>query len=61
MRHLIWWIRSWFCNHEWLREEVNVLPMHNDLEPGRILNVLVSATCTKCGWHHSYKKYGTMW
>lgn len=54
MRWLIWYIRSWFCKHDWEREERRFI---SDGEFRHKEGVRVSATCKKCIWHRSYWKY----
>lgn len=53
MRHLIWYLRSAFCKHEWEYDQTNWVPFGN----GKVENVLMSATCKKCGWHRKYNKF----
>jgi RNase P subunit RPR2 len=56
MRWLIWYIRSCFCKHSFGYAEC--LLKTNDAY-GRIKEgTVVSATCSKCGYHKSYWKYG---
>lgn len=50
MRHLIWYLRSAFCKHEWEREEKFANGAYKD-------DYRVSTTCNKCGWHRSYWKF----
>ena len=55
MKHLIWYIRSMFCKHEWDYEEKfykssSLLGKHKT-------GYVVSATCKNCGWHRSYNKF----
>jgi hypothetical protein len=54
MRTLIFWIRSWFCNHKFNYSESN-FTSENDF--GRQVSIKISATCQNCGWHRSYWKY----
>jgi len=60
MRWLFWSLRSLFCEHEWEREEE--IHSYHSSAPFTEYNLVsrktvVSATCTKCGWHRSYKKF----
>lgn len=55
MRHLVWYIRSMFCRHDWDYEE-RFYTAENLLEQ-RSSGYIVSATCKTCGWHRSYKKF----
>lgn len=56
MKWLVWSIRTWFCNHEWDIEERPYEKHYLD-ENFVARNVVVSATCKKCGWHRKYKKF----
>lgn len=57
MRWIIWWIRSWFCIHTFELEEMKFKLF--DINGQYIADeIRISATCTKCGWHRSYNKYG---
>lgn len=64
MRWLVFWLRSIFCAHAWKYEEAECdvyYPNHFDptTKSGYLegSHTRVSATCTKCGWHRSYKKF----
>lgn len=67
MTWLIWWIRNWFCIHSWKLEEKTFLKQKEEyagnscgLDKWNIVKhpvEYVSATCQKCGWHRSYKKW----
>lgn len=56
LRWLIWSIATAFCRHDWEREEnIHEVIDWQYVVVGR--KTMVSATCTKCGWHRSYKKF----
>jgi ribosomal protein L37E len=55
MRWLVWWFRSLFCAHSFEREEARV--ECHQWDGGKQAYTVVSATCTKCGWHRSYRKF----
>lgn len=52
MRHLVWYLRSVFCKHEWDYEEKFVKVINSGKQDYK-----VSATCKKCGWHRKYWKF----
>jgi hypothetical protein len=57
MTWLIWWIRSWFCKHNFLYTEAPYKKL--DIWGNLLVSATkVSATCGKCGWHRSYLKFG---
>lgn len=60
MRRLIIYIRQCFCKHELVfdelkrsREDINCW---GDIKKDE--RYIESQTCTKCGYHTSYKKFG---
>lgn len=57
MTWIIWTIRNWFCKHEFEREEREVKYHDGDPENIVAIKIMVSATCTKCGWHRRYRKF----
>jgi hypothetical protein len=56
LKWLIWSIRTWFCIHDWEREEYDENTYHVDYKI-TFTNRIVSTTCKNCGWHRSYKKF----
>ena len=55
MRWLIWYIRSCFCKHEFkLEENCAEYKWYNG---GNQSGKMISATCSKCGYHRSYWKF----
>lgn len=54
MKRIVWAVRSIFCNHNWIKEELIDRDFTGDVD-----NVKVSVTCNKCGWHRSYWKFPT--
>jgi hypothetical protein len=56
MRWLIWYIRSCFCKHVFKYDEVSKAT--RTYGAGAFQNgPMISATCSKCGYHRSYWKY----
>lgn len=56
MKWLIWTIRSWSCDHEWLYEEGVFKTLYVDYNQ-TTSKTRISATCSKCGWHRKYDKF----
>ena len=56
MNWLIWYIRSWFCKHNFDYCERDYI-VQNDFGQTIKNGPKVSATCTKCGYHKSYWKF----
>lgn len=56
MRWLIWYIKSCFCKHEFKYEEAFVTT--KAVYDGSRQGLVVSVTCSKCGYHKSYWKFG---
>lgn len=60
MRWLLWYARTLWCHHTWTYDEAD-WTRRQVYESGLTLNasgIMVSATCTKCGWHRTYVKEG---
>jgi hypothetical protein len=68
MRWLINYIRSCFCKHEWEYETFDEIKVDRPpygmycvgdaaIPHKIIVGQTVSATCKKCGWHRSYRKF----
>ncbi len=60
MRWLLWYLRSLTCRHTWTYDEAD-WTRRQVYESGLTVNasgITVSATCTKCGWHRTYQKWG---
>ena len=55
MRWLIWYIKSCFCSHDFKYESTQF--ERTDANRAFEIGTVVSATCSKCGYHKSYKKY----
>ena len=56
MMHLIWYLRSAFCRHDWDYQESHMREYGNYSSLTRE-GIKVSATCKKCGWHRKYWKF----
>lgn len=58
MRWLIWYIKSCFCSHSFKYEESDYT-IKNSHNQSIVKNgPVVSVTCTKCGYHKTYWKFG---
>jgi hypothetical protein len=61
MRWLLWYGRTLWCHHAWTYDEVDWTRKRVYVS-GKTMNAngtTVSATCTRCGWHRAYQKWGT--
>jgi len=61
MRWLVWYIRSMFCKHIFSYSEMEHNSIYYTFSGSRrkLCGPKVSATCTKCGYHKSYWKFGS--
>ena len=53
VKMLIWWIDSWFCDHDWEYAETRTR-RRNKGGKARSSKRIVSATCKKCGWRRKF-------
>lgn len=55
---LVWHVRRMWCRHKWTYAEASYVHRRSSSSgTEEYNNVVVSATCTQCGWHRSYNKW----